>query len=57
MRATGFDTVEWLRPEALTAEERTAPLATLGVAAGDVLGVERHGVVTHHQLGQIGGPR
>jgi molybdopterin/thiamine biosynthesis adenylyltransferase len=57
MRATGFDTTEWLRGDALAAAECSRTLASLGVAVGDVMSVERSGETTHHQIGQLGGPR
>jgi len=57
MRATGFDTAEWLRLEGLSDAERDGTLAGMGVTVGDVLSVEMSGQTTHHQIGRIGGPR
>ena len=57
LRATGFDTAEWLRPDALSTAERAATLAGLGLATGDVVSIDAPDGTTHHQLGRIGGRR
>jgi hypothetical protein len=51
LRPTGFDSLEWLRPEAVSSEERETPLDRLGLVAGDVLSVRAADRTTHHQIG------
>jgi hypothetical protein len=50
-RATGFDIVERLRRSDVTAEVAAAPLASLGLRAGDVLDVSDGRRTTYFELG------
>lgn len=49
--AAGFDQIEWLRPEDLSPDMRTLPLASLGLRREDVVSVASASRVAHFELG------